>query len=102
MLVAGNPIGQIDLSCQSTISKQLHGSINGGIPNAWIPLANGAIDILDTPVPFIANKVFQNKFAMRSELLFLLLEILQEDLHLGRDRLHGPTLGVGSSFRTSL
>jgi hypothetical protein len=101
MLVTGNAVSQVDLSCEAAFHEDLHGAIHGRIADAGILLLDAPVDIFDTPVPFIIEERIQDQFAMRSHLQVSLPKVVGENLHFGPDRLHGPE-DVGSIFTTSL
>lgn len=102
VLVPRNAVGQVDLASEAAVGEQLHRAIDRGIADARICFADTSIDILDAAVPFIADEILENQFPVRREFQLLLLEIVQKDLHLGRDGLHFGVILAGKSFKTSL
>jgi hypothetical protein len=89
VFVPGDAVGKIDLSCEAAVRKDLHRSVNGRVPDPRIVLPDDPIDILNAAVSLVVEERFKNELTMRSEFELLVLQVFQEDLHLGNKSLHG-------------
>ena len=69
--------------------------------NLRILLANDAVNVFDTPMPFILEKTVQDELSVRGQLELVFLQVLHKNLHLWSENLHGVGEG-GSNFKTSL
>src|SRR5262245_26365354 len=102
MFVAGYTIREIHFTRQPAIGEQLHRPVDRRVTDARVLFAHNAIDVFDATVAFVLNEVLQNQFAMRSELQFLLFEVIEKNMPLWRDGFHGAPAAGGISFNTSL
>jgi len=102
VLVSSDAICEIDLAGEPAIRKDLHRAIDCGVAHARIQLSNCTIDILNTTMPLVFEKRFEYELAMRSDLEFPILQVLQENLHFRRKRFHGAAWFGGNSLTTSL
>src|SRR5204863_4703009 len=101
MFVARDSIGKIDLACKAAIRQQFHRPIYGCISDARVRLARDTIDVLHAAMTFMLQECIEDQLPMRSQLQFVFLQVLHEDLHFRRKNLHGADCD-GISLRTSL
>src|SRR5262249_47350911 len=102
VFVSRDSVGQIDFTSETTVGQQFHCAIHRRIANPRVLSTHNAINVLYTPMTFVAQESVEDELPVRGQLKLAFLQVLHKDLHLGNKRLHGAGWDGGSNFTTSL
>ncbi len=86
-LVASLPVEEVALDGQAALGEQLHGSVNGGVPNARVDALDGVVQLLDADVALARKKHLRDVVALRGPFESEPVQVFAEDPEAFGDRL---------------